>query len=1513
MASSTSSSSHTRPHSPSNVRLLRRYEVNVKLLVITITAIVVAGPICYAWYNHQIAKTTQTLLTRAKQLDESQQWASATGYYQRYLILNPADSDVLINLVESYAKIAQSPAQRAGLTRLLYRALGRAPDRTDLRLMLAQSLLETGAYAKARSEADKLITPESAEADDARVVVALAAFGDVRNRGTEVLAEAIDGLRVAAEQFPGDVRLATTTAVAVRENPAAVSSENLDAATIADRVMDRLVDAAPQDLNARLGRYRYRRQYRLDGAEEDLQVALELAPQHVDVLLLAAKSELANDGDDSRAEEFLRTAIESEPRDVRPYLVLSQLRTQMGHPEEALELLGRAQKLAGDDFHLALALVHHLDAAGEHAEAKRMLRRAQSTAETALASLEAPARIRLEHRMRVLQATLALGEPEPNLDAAAVELQPVALRGDAKPEYRNSPEWSVAVSMLAQIAEQRGQWDQAAAYWDALLAAQPHREDVVDAVARAYSRLGDAGATIKRIESYAIVATPTVDLQVQLLQAHLSLQLRRPAAKRNWSEFNRALEQSKLHATDRWEVVSAEVEYLLADARPENPGAQQQVLALLDAAERNFQGEAPFWRWVARIYQRMQREDDMTRAVARHRDVEPSSVNHAALQVILLSAAEKYAEAIEVLDGLLATLPQIDQLPIKRLRIEVLMASKDFEAALEQVAQFLADHPDDLKVLNLGIRLALDMGEFDDAERWEAALAKISTASFDYRFLRSLRLLTQPEELDGTQRARLGRTISEMRGERPRWYPVVALAARYAELDGELPQALADYRRAVDLGDQRPETLRKLVGLLYRFDRLGEVQAYLSQLSSDQPENRTVDLLAIQVAVKQNRLAEALELAQRGVKRHPDDPMRYIWLANLQLRQGNDNGAIESLNTAARKFPDDPQIWKGLLTLCINTGREAEARQTLRTLTETDEVAIESPHFLAAQGYEVLGDRAEAKRHYDIALKRIATNEPRKEVAVRLRYAQLLLSSNTAAAREQFEEVLKLESDNGDARRGLASLLAASGQDGDWARAEQLLAHQATDTPANAATNDRLRATLLSRQGGERDSWLKNCMAAEAILLRLIDSSRGQPTDIDRRLLAGVYEQVALLTGDESALLAAREQLSYLVNRPRPAPENLVLYIEFLMKHAREEANVAKDSTDADVENRPAAHDFRKLFLDDAESRLADLTRAQELSSSPLTDTLSSVDLTVRLLRARGRNDEAAEYVAQFVKNQNKQTQDRRSQAQLYFTTGNLYSTLEQYAEAERWYRRLMEIAPPAYVLVVRSLVDQEKRTEAAELYLSVAKGKPTPEEAVVLARILTVNDEVGDVPVEARAAIEAATAQYQDDVTLLQAAAVMKASHGEYDSAIAGFRRIIELAPNDTLAMNNLATLLAERPNQRGEALQYVERAIAIEGREAALLDTQGTILLKMGNHERAIACLEEATSGQTNDARYHFHLAVAYQLANRIDEAFEALQLSRDLGLEKTVLTKDDRTLLAQLDDLLSKTNSTQGGPPN
>ena len=388
-----------------------------------------------------------------------------------------------------------------------------------------------------------------------------------------------------------------------------------------------------------------------------------------------------------------------------------------------------------------------------------------------------------------------------------------------------------------------------------------------------------------------------------------------------------------------------------------------------------------------------------------------------------------------------------------------------------------------------------------------------------------LRQLEIFDKIPRTEKEELARSISMLRSQRPRWYPARSIAARHAQLSGDSQQALLEYRRAVELGDRRPQTLEQLISLLYQNNRLKEAEQYISLLAVEQPHSLLRDSLAIQLELKRNRLVEALNVAREAVQRHPQDPMRRIWLANLTLQSNQPQEAMQILQQTAERFPNNSHVLKGLFALYAHTQRLEEARDTIKQLLASDTLPEGSRLFIAAQSYELLGDLDEASRHYQLALKLDPT-----DIAIRLRYAKLLLTTDAVSAREHYERVLHLDPDQNEARRELAGILAASGGVEDWNRAQQLLRQQDTDSIVDSTTNDRIQATLLSRRGRNSKQRRKNLQDARAILNATVGG------DIDRRLLANLYEQEAAISGEASLLYAAREQFLDLVDRRKSTP-----------------------------------------------------------------------------------------------------------------------------------------------------------------------------------------------------------------------------------------------------------------------------------------------------------------------------------------------------------------------------------------
>jgi tetratricopeptide (TPR) repeat protein len=140
----------------------------------------------------------------------------------------------------------------------------------------------------------------------------------------------------------------------------------------------------------------------------------------------------------------------------------------------------------------------------------------------------------------------------------------------------------------------------------------------------------------------------------------------------------------------------------------------------------------------------------------------------------------------------------------------------------------------------------------------------------------------------------------------------------------------------------------------------------------------------------------------------------------------------------------------------------------------------------------------------------------------------------------------------------------------------------------------------------------------------------------------------------------------------------------------------------------------------------------------------------------------------------------------------------------------------------------------------------------------------------------------------------------------------LLDLAPEDLTALNNLACLLAENltPPRPQEALKYSTRAYEIlqrtGQRDPIIMDTHGWVLTLSGQTDAGIEMLR-----QVNDAKPlpegHYHLGMAYIQKEFPEEAQRELDVAaelikRDKGLHKTI----DETLEKRIEDGMAKANT-------
>lgn len=1468
-----------------------RRALNTPLLLGSIILLAVVGGTALAVHQYFASQIAATFLQRAETLEKEENWVSASAYLGRYLQLNPADLDARMRLLTAVENSATTDPGRNRLTSLLYQMVGSLPDRTDLRAKLVEQLLDSNRF-KAAEEAAR----ELSESDDpsqqqiARRATALSKLSLAREDRGVSFAEAAQSLRLALERDPGDIRIATTTAYLLREKPDEIGPAA--SAEQADQILDGLVAAKPNDVDARLVRYQYRSRFHLASAQEDLEAARKIAPERIDVLLLSADSNLQS-GDKARqreAEVELQNAIKIAPTNPLGYLSLARFYATVGRKAEAIETLqqGRA-RLTEPSADVLYSLAQLQLEAGNMKDAAATASEFTGLVNKLSPQLSTASRIQVENMRRSLDSKIAYANKD--FATATRDAEAIIVAGEKAGDAVDSNELLDAYAMLATMMSQANRPEQAAAQWVALSDRSPGHRDAAMKAALALLAIGRSNDAISHIERYRKLPNASPEADLILVQLRLQEQLSRPVNMRDWTAFKDATKSAESKLANRWELAAAKVVYLAA---LNTEASRQAAFKQLHELESSHADKPAAVERLVVFYRQLGQKDDAERVVREFRKSPNNAVQGAILQAGLLAAEKQNDEALQVLEEALAQAPELGRRDLELARFKLLLAAGKSDAAQQALAKMINDKPKDAQLLSLGIEIALLRQDFEAAQKWEAELQSAPQIDdFDWQFFKARRLVAQFGQLDQQQRSDLEQLVPVLQAQRPAWAPMLALTGRYAELRGDQEAAIEAYRSAISAGDRRPETLQLFAKALYAARRFDEAKELLSKFDANSAVQGQLESLAIVAAAQDNRLSEARTLAQQAVDRKSQDPLHYIWLANLDYQAGDQAAAETTFRNALERFPRDSRVWNAIFLFFVETKQIEKARIALQRWTERVPLDKLQKEIVLGDGELALGDRAAAQRHYEECIR----IDPRSAPSL-LRLAKLHMESDVNIARKELDAVLQIEPSNAEARQYLAAVLAATGSDADWSQAVQLLERTAGAGDPNAVgANDRLHAILLARKGKNQKERQENYQQAQAILTKrlALPEASGPAFDMDRMLLAGIYEQQANFDKDLGRIALARDVLRPLVERTAVSAEHLLFYIQLLMRNLSNSPSAAA---------QPDVAEMREIFATDVRNRIEELERL--LEKDPQGDQKSlPTALRVRLLTLEGKQEEGKKLIEEYADSELANVSSDSERAKVFLRIGGLYQSAQFNEDAERWFRKLVEITPSGYVLVAQSLLKQGKTTEAVDFCIGAGQKMPAAAVATVLAQILSSerNDQVLDR--KAQPLIDAALDQDRGNVDLLMSVAVQRVTRNDLDEAASLFKRVIQLQPNHTLALNNLATLYAEQPEHLGEAQQYVERAMAVAGRNPALLDTLGTILLRAGKYDEAVVALEESVAGSVSDPRYYFHLAAAYEGAKQPDKAKAALNTAVEMGLDKAILTEGDRKLLASLKQQLLAIN--------
>lgn len=1417
-------------------------ELNPRVLVYTIVGLLALLPTAFLWHQFQIYRNSGKLLAQAERLADQEDWRASATMYFHYLKLRPDDAKSWVRLAQTFDRAAKTYNEKQKAVELYFQTVTLASDQSDLRRRLAELLLELGKHHLAEYQADQLLErlPEDGGAWRTK---ALASYWTSRTTSRVAMQTVAKAFTNAAKYNPHDVVMSRGLAEIYRkelQNPGKAERESF-----ADTVMNKLVAANPNNTEALLSRYTYRVRFRLPEADPDLNRAIELAPDDIEVLLASAHRSMQR-RDYAAAQRDYQRLAELFPSDGRGYLGWGQALALADQRDRALEVWRQGLQEAGaDDFWInlrmteALIVLGRLDqasgkllllddlAAGQKGRAKREERQRRLVAIDFVRARWFAAKGDFYSAVPVLQRVLSLRQRTAETDED--------LTGVVEVLYQ-----------LAQAYAAQQQFDLAAGMFDEAVRLQPTVAEHHINAAQAWESAGQFERAGRSYEMALVQKSVDPSAQILLARTQLARQQRLPPALQNWDEVRATLTRAKERRADSATLKLLEADYLSASGR------REEALRLLEAALQQFPRNARLAQALVMAHEKWGRPEEADRLLAEMREADRGSDwSLRMLQTAVYVHRQEFDRARALLQEAVEKggVQQRSQAQFQLVRID--LKSNNLASARQRLEELTKANPRNPVLWEMLAELAMGEADWDQAQMVEQRLRDLQgPTGTDWRYFRAVRLLETARGTNDDQVAEAERLQQEVQDLRPAWAQGYHLRGMVRQTQQRWDEAIEAYQQAVHLGHNNLRTYQQLIALLQRRNRVAEADRYLAQLIDLASYVPQLSTLAVTVSFQQGQLGRAVKVAEEAVAQRPEDPAAHTMLGTSLLLVGRAADGQRALERANELAPDDPQTWMGLLAMHVRQEHTDQVRQLAERLTAAPlPEAVRA--FLAGQAFELVGDADAAQRQFLRALEAAP-----EDLSILDHTAKFMQTRDAAEAERLLRKLVDLAPDAETGKRRLAEFLASAPGEKRWEEVAALL-KELGETPAELTPGAlRDKARLLVKRSGAED------LREATQLMEHLVRSEDQVLPEDRLALAWLYT-----IGGQTA--KARDQYRELATQPEPAAAHVAAYAGFLIDHE---------------------------YITEAGSYLTMYEKADP-------DGALSLELRARWLHAQDRDDEIAPFVDAFVARRLETVSSQEQRSSTYKLAAEACALVNLPA-AETWFRRWLELDPAALTPLAVWLASPAigRRNDAIELCRGYAQQDQTPTSAIAAAAAMVTGNATPSEFEKLEPLLTAAVAAHSDHADLALWVANVRCMQNRAEEAVQHYRRVLALEPDHVDAHSNLALLLSESPAGRDEALRLVERAMAIAGRTVPLVDTYAVVLLRAGRPEESQKLLGQLTQLTLAGAGVHFHLAAARAATGDGDGARRSLKQARQMELDKACLTPGERSLLAKLDQSLT-----------
>lgn len=279
---------------------------------------------------------------------------------------------------------------------------------------------------------------------------------------------------------------------------------------------------------------------------------------------------------------------------------------------------------------------------------------------------------------------------------------------------------------------------------------------------------------------------------------------------------------------------------------------------------------------------------------------------------------------------------------------------------------------------------------------------------------------------------------------------------------------------------------------------------------------------------------------------------------------------------------------------------------------------------------------------------------------------------------------------------------------------------------------------------------------------------------------------------------------------------------------------------------------------------LGDAAKAAEVLSRGPQDEVSYAQRSALLDKAKDKAGLATLY-AELKREATRPNPMRR------LLLGQVAEQLERFDEALAWYANVPgeDVQGMARLRSANVMFQLQRKPQAFEALRAIQSDATLDEasqrDAYLLEAELRLKDKdaAGELDAYARG-----LAAFADDEALLYSRALLWERRDDIAKAEADFRRILVISPDNVNALNAIGYTLADRTTRYREALELIDRARVAEPGNAAIIDSYGWVLFRLGKTREALGHLRHAFALQ-QDADIASHLGQVLWVLGEKDEA--------------------------------------------